>query len=965
MNVAYVAMKTPASLCLILCVAANILFQQGVAAAEPARDRVTIVILDQSGSMGLAGVSDGTDPEGLRCSAIRLLADLGTTSDTLGLIRLSSQDSTNVGIADVLLPPQRMGNREASQRFKDKVDCLNPQNYTPMADSLRKAYEQLAAVEQERGSKSFEGRVLLLTDGEPAPDPTTQIAEIDQILPTFASKSWPVSTIGLRLSQTPMAIELLQKIAVETKGTLYGDVEQPLELQNIFVEFFAQQTGRSFLPGSYADLSPYGEFAVNVADYATHIDILVAKGVPEAAISLQRPDLSEVSEQGQGVQIFGDPYYAVFSITDPMPGRWSVHTNQDTPAIVNMLVDSSLSVRLENGSAIRASNQPLILIARFYNKDLNGDIHPVSIQNAAVTAIITVQGLSSTIQLHDDGQSPDQVANDGLYSGIVMPGLDANDTHPVTASVSISAQSGDARYTDQTTIQLVAVPQVVLDEDTVRLAPESQIDVPLHLQIGKQQIDIGSWSLKVRQLVAGTMQPLDVRLHPNRFVVTLVRQPDEQQPYNISVDLIGINHNDGLEWLGQTMALRVVFVPTLKLYYEGVDTVPVGRPITLTAALLKSFNQAVPGEPLRLTVEHNDKPTQVITSVQAIDQGHFSYTFSPPEPGRYRFTLLPPADQALDPQVREITVAALPEVRWQTSVSTDDSLLAYPAQWIWLDQLRRIPLLGWLLTLPLGSYQSEPTQLGGTVVREGQPYSGTATLALLRPDGTTVLSDPVAGGSIAARWQIPPGDYQLSLTIPDAFPPGVQCCQTSTRLHVIGADPPLDQRIAACLILWLEALPLLGLRWLTSPRPKHGDKLFITVHTGPQPTDLAKEQTRFMGFLRPRRINLTPSFQRRGGTKAGWPKSGVVHMTREGITFEREPVPPKDTMIKGHRMRYEPSKPPKRSPSPPSPRTSHRRHSRPTPQPGLWRQIHDWLTAARRGPSKPTGKSSAQRYRRK
>lgn len=76
-------------------------------AQDDQRPRVTIVVLDQSGSMRTEGKP--RDPLGLRCSAVRLLTDLATARDYLALVKLESRDLEDDLTAEVLSPPVRMG----------------------------------------------------------------------------------------------------------------------------------------------------------------------------------------------------------------------------------------------------------------------------------------------------------------------------------------------------------------------------------------------------------------------------------------------------------------------------------------------------------------------------------------------------------------------------------------------------------------------------------------------------------------------------------------------------------------------------------------------------------------------------------------------------------------------------------------------------------------------------------------
>jgi Mg-chelatase subunit ChlD len=918
-------MKTIERALLALGILVGLLYPHLAANAAGNKERITIVVLDQSGSMRLdlpekKPRAKASDPLGLRCSAVRLLADLATTRDSLGLVKLESHDDKTGPAADrtaeVLLAPMAMGTAQSRDAFKTKVVCDQATNNTPIADALRKAYELLAAARRERGG-AFDGRVILLTDGDPQPQREAQLQEIDQLLPQFGQESWPISTVGLKLraNNNALAINLLKKIAGVTKGHAYDDVDDPLKLQNVFVDFFAQQTGRSLLPSAAERLTPNGEARIGVADYATRIDVLVAKSNPRAAISLRRPgpDYTEVAENGPGVDLFSnsDNYYAAFSIDKPIKGVWSIRTSQPTDVIVNVLVESHIQVRLENAEAPRASNEPLLIEARFYNRQDDDAYTPAAVPNADVGATVTIGDRSYSVPLRDDGKPPDAAANDGLYAGSLT--LEGAFDGPAVADVALTAKAADAEYTDHRSLQLAAVPAVALAEDasTLRLAPDSPIEVPLQLRIGQRAADPAGWDVVVRQTIAGEHRRVDVRRKGDTFLARLLPLPDDQEEYAFEADLLGVDQNAGLKRLRQPMSVRVVFQPALKLFYTPIGVMPVGWPITMSAALLKSFNTpARLRAPLQLNVQQDDGPAQPISDVQDDGRGFFAYRFVPQTPGRYRFTLLPPRDQTLDAEVQDVVVATVPEMRWQPPPAAGGPLVARAVQWPWLDRLRRVPLAGWPVDLLFPTARSELVAVEGQAWRGDQPYTGILALALLDADGAAVHTETVAGDRIAAAWDLPAGDYRLRVEFPGAFPPQLDCCRAETPITVLQIVPPADLRMFAGIVAG-ELLALLiaavVAHYLLAPRPLPGDRLVFTAGGKELAVDLKGEQ-RF-ALLRPSRINLTGYFRRRGRTTPGLPKQGTVRKTRDGVEFNGHNVPVKQNkQIEGCIVRYEPSR---------------------------------------------------------
>lgn len=926
--------------------------------AQATRDRVTIVVMDQSGSMRFdlnqrRPPTKASDPLGLRCSAGRLLADLASPSDWLGLVKLESRDQEDDITAAVLLEPIAMGTAAAREQYKAQLNCDAARNNTPIGDALRKAFESLSDMAETRGADTFDGRVLLLTDGEPAPKGAEQIKQIDELLPKFAAQNWAISTVGLKLraNNQRRSIDLLQKIAGKTAGKSYGDIDQPLRLQHIFVEFFAEQTGRSLHPGKAESVRPNAEQVVNVADYADRIDVLVAKDNPSAAIRLLRPDGSEVNATGAGVELFSntDPFYAAFSIVDPAEGSWSIRTDQIATLAVNVLVESHLKIRLDHTSQRRASNQPLELSARFYTVASDGQDVPTTVLNADVSAEVMIGGQAATVALNDTGAAPDQAANDGVYTGRYTVSTSPTSSDPISASVGITGRTGEATFTDNASLQLAPLPTIDLGEagDALRLAPGSPIDVPLYLRLGDRLADPTGWNVRVLQPVANETRRVDVRAQGDHFIATLLRQPDDVQAYEFQVELLGTDQNEGLSLPLQPMTVQVRFQPTLKLFDVPTQIMPVGQPLTMSAALLRSFNTPTPiSAPLQLNVQLNDNPAQPIGDVADDGRGMFTYRYQPTQPGRYRFTLLPPINQSIDPIVADVEVRAVPTIRWNDQALAGETLKARTVHWAWLDTLRSVPVLKWL-ALPLGAYRSETVQLTGDLLQGDQPYSQSLSLQVHEPNGAIVASDTFTT-TVATSWMLPAGEYILSADFPGAFADNVPCCATTIPLTVESVTPPLGATLTALSVLSAELFGLLVaallLHWASRPHVRQGDKLVFLTSGQSKTLDLKDAQG--WSLLRPHRVDVTRQLKQRLPTivRSKQP-SWFVYKTRAGVELNGRMISTAEsgTQIGDLTVRYVPKRTPgTRKPGGKPPRTS--RPTRPgspirRAKPGLWQRL--------------------------
>lgn len=869
-------------------------------AQDDQRPRVTIVVLDQSGSMRTEGKP--RDPLGLRCSAVRLLTDLATARDYLALVKLESRDLEDDLTAEVLSPPVRMGQEDNRIAYKKKIDCDRATNNTPIADALQKAYQQLEGVSATLGS--FDGQVLLLTDGDPAPKSKDQIKQIDVLLPKYQIKGWRISTIGLKLEENKQkaAKGLLKRMADQTGGTFYGDVAEPIELQPIFIKFFAQQTGRNLDSGRLFSLVAGGEYPVPVPDAASRIDILVAKENADAVITLVDQNNNEVqpSLNGEDTRISNsDPFYAAFLINRPVKGNWKIRADKTTNVIVSTLINYSLDLQFEESDVVRPANKPIVLKARFY--DTQGASPTPSVASGAnVEASLELGGQSQNVGMRDDGQTPDLAANDGIFTGnAILPDTALPELELVSGNVTISGQYQGRSYNKTGTIKVVPVPVVVpeLRSGVLRLAPGSPVDVPLRLEYRGKSVPSTGWNVKVQQIEDGGKQSVIVDKDGDRFVAHLYNQPEGKEEYVFEVTLVGIDQNAGVpDQVFPPLQTQVRFQPILDLAYQGPSTIPAGYPITLTGALLSRFNEALPRQqPLDMKVSRdNGIPVDVIGK-PSTQNGVFDYTVELKEPGVYRFTLSDREQRVSedDKKEMEITVEPRPEVVWTQPPQTNEGLQQTLVRWPWLDTLRNFPLTGWGVDLFASDKRSELLNLQGTVTSGGQSFSESPQIRIIEEaNEQRVLYDrEQETDGVSARVDLPGGRYRVELVFRDLFDdPSIDCCVTSMPLLVEQSVDSSDLGWAGSIliveIIIVFVLFLLAHFCLTT-RPQYGDK--IVVQTAGQEKSLDLGRNWRINIFRPRRSQLRKKLKGLG-LRINEEDKGIVEYKHRNVTIDRKPL---------------------------------------------------------------------------
>ncbi|MBA3824310.1 MAG: VWA domain-containing protein, partial [Ktedonobacterales bacterium] len=195
-------------------------------AATPraANGHVTIIVLDMSGSM------NGNDPNGNRCSAANAYIDLSGPGNFIGIVGLDDNTGKTAGPhnytqAQVWAQPTEMAtvaSRKALQgTIAAKSNNCKPDGNTPTYDALNKALGLL----QSSATGGVTGSVILLTDGVPAPDTSSQVANIRKdLVPQFKAKGWPIDTIALGPAGAQDGVDFhafLGDIASATAGKFY------------------------------------------------------------------------------------------------------------------------------------------------------------------------------------------------------------------------------------------------------------------------------------------------------------------------------------------------------------------------------------------------------------------------------------------------------------------------------------------------------------------------------------------------------------------------------------------------------------------------------------------------------------------------------------------------------------------------------------------------------------------------
>lgn len=344
---------------------------QRMAARAASADHVTILILDMSGSMAQ------NDPNGLRCSAANAYIDLSGPGDYIGVVGLNGNGTggpNGFGSAQTWATPTNMQTIQDQAALKQTIaqrsQQCQPNGATPTYDALSRALGLLKTATAQGG---LSGSVILLTDGQPAPQQDAQIAAIQHdLLPQFKQDGFPIDAVALGADQGLHSF--LSGLADATGGSYYDDGHgvvpgvSALNIAPFFVDIFAQRNGRIVTH----DIPPtaLGGAAVSrnfsVGDFVSQLAVVAVKDSPATTVTLTAPNGQTLSSSTAGVLFAGDPHYAIFSIPNPQQGAWQLNVTGSGQFLMDSLKISTLglSILAPGKQQVAPLGQPLAIAAQ-------------------------------------------------------------------------------------------------------------------------------------------------------------------------------------------------------------------------------------------------------------------------------------------------------------------------------------------------------------------------------------------------------------------------------------------------------------------------------------------------------------------------------------------------------------------------------------------------------------------------
>jgi len=341
-----------AALLILTLLPASICAFPGQDAAASTRETLAVVLaIDASGSMR------HTDPYRLRETAARMFIDLLSPEDFLGIITFDHE-------VQVVLPLQQAGAAPEKAVFKERLSsALQPRGNTDFTIALEAARKELLKGAAE-GARPV---VVLLTDGEPDPDPrrSQDTAFMDSYMKSLwdavqacALEGISVYTVGFSPEINP---GIIQKISLDTRGDCYI-LNEPAEMLVSFFELLGNLKNRRTLVEEVHSLqgAPY-TFNFDVDEYTKQVNLVAVSLEPSSGscgLSLMPPGGEAV--QVESLTLSNEKDYSMAVLSQPgetYRGQWQASVSGN--GRVRLLGDMDLSVKGWLEEPAPASQHPL------------------------------------------------------------------------------------------------------------------------------------------------------------------------------------------------------------------------------------------------------------------------------------------------------------------------------------------------------------------------------------------------------------------------------------------------------------------------------------------------------------------------------------------------------------------------------------------------------------------------------
>ena len=353
------------------------------------------VLIDVSGSM------KKNDPRNLRAPALKMLVGLLPENTKSGIWTFGRYVNMQVKLGKV--------NKEWKKQAMLEANKIHSRGlYTNIEEAVKRSTSDWS-----KPDPAYERHLILLTDGMVDIGEDKRLNEqsrrrvLNDILPRLESADVTIHSIAL--SQHADA-ELLNALSGATKGS-FEQVDNAEQLQRIFLKLFE----KSVKP----DTLPIEENKFTVDKHVSDITVLIflAKDSPATQLITPNGKTWSAKTHPDAVNWHHDNGYDLVTVKGPDAGEWKLQAKVDPDNRVMVVSNLSLKVdKLPNtimlGDEFDVRTRLLEEGKTVTHKDL------LAKTNFIVKLVNKADGIEK-ISLEDNGEAPDVIKGDGIYSKTV------------------------------------------------------------------------------------------------------------------------------------------------------------------------------------------------------------------------------------------------------------------------------------------------------------------------------------------------------------------------------------------------------------------------------------------------------------------------------------------------------------------------------------------------------------------
>jgi uncharacterized protein YegL len=381
------------------------------------------IVIDQSGSM--SGIVDNAK------IAAKFLVDKAEVNETkIGVIMFDEA-------VTVLQPIIKIDSQATKDAIKGIINGIQADGWTAIGDAAQIALNGLLALGATTDSKM----VFLLTDGETNSD---VIISPLGVIPAYQAAQVPIYAFAYGDYADTAT---LSAMASGTGGELYQSPTTMAEITAVFDDAFQSASDSQGVGIGSQTVNRRSEtFSFDVDSTLGRLDLIASYdgGLADAEVHLYDPSGDEVTANSS-TESGGETLYQ-YSIESPEVGQWTLGVSSNAGAINFSYqasglpkAESTYSLSVDSSAGTSVTYPASVVLTATMEKGL-------PIAGASVFAQVEApDGAISPFTLRDDGVTPDSLAGDGKYTGILVYRQDG--LHKISIEMNNSGGNAALTYT--------------------------------------------------------------------------------------------------------------------------------------------------------------------------------------------------------------------------------------------------------------------------------------------------------------------------------------------------------------------------------------------------------------------------------------------------------------------------------------------------------------------------------------